>query len=112
MTRGDIFMVNFGIPFGSEVGYKRPVIIIQSDKENLIKLNTTLVIPLTSNTVYADYKGNVYIKKSESGLSKDSVALVHQLIVVDKFRLDEKIASLNKAILRKLETAIDYVLKD
>ena len=108
MTRGDIFMVDFGIPFGSEVGYRRPVIIIQSDKENLI----TLVIPLTSNTVYADYKGNVYIKKSESGLSKDSVALVHQLIVVDKFRLDEKIASLNKAILRKLETAIDYVLKD
>ena len=62
MTRGDIFMVDFGIPFGSEVGYRRPVIIIQSDKENLIKLNTTLVIPLTSNTVYADYKGNVYIK--------------------------------------------------
>ncbi len=40
------------------------------------------------------------------------MALVHQLIVVDKFRLDEKIASLNKAILQKLETAIDYVLKD
>ena len=58
MTRGDIFMVNFGIPFGSEVGYKRPVI------NNPVRY------------------------------------------------LDEKIASLNKAILRKLETAIDYVLKD
>ena len=65
MTRGDIFMVDFGIPFGSEVGYRRPVIIIQSDKENLTKLNTTLVIPLTSNTVYADYKGNVYIKSPD-----------------------------------------------
>ena len=47
MIRGDIYMLDFGIPFGSEPGYRRPVIIIQSNKENLDNLNTTIVIPLT-----------------------------------------------------------------
>ena len=51
MTRGDIYMMDFGMPFGSEPGFIRPVIIIQSDKENLNRLNTKLVIPLTSNTL-------------------------------------------------------------
>ncbi len=86
MTRGDVFFVDFGIPFGSEPGYHRPVIVIQSDRENLDALNTKVVIPLTSNLVHADTPGNVLIPKHISGLSKDSVALLHQIIVVDKFR--------------------------
>lgn len=111
MTRGDVYMLDFGIPFGSEPGYKRPVIIIQSDKENLCNLNTTIVIPLTSNTNHATYKGNIFIPKNESFLPKDSVALVHQIIVVDKFRISEKLSTLPKSIMEKIDNAIDYVLK-
>lgn len=44
----------------SREGYRRPVVIVQSDKENLNNLNTTVVVPLTSNTVHADKKGNVF----------------------------------------------------
>ena len=75
MTRGDVYMLDFGIPFGSEPGMRRPVVIIQSDKENLNRLNTKVVVPLTSNTVNADLRGNVFLPKNETGLSKDSVAL-------------------------------------
>ncbi|MGP1530542.1 MAG: type II toxin-antitoxin system PemK/MazF family toxin, partial [Treponema sp.] len=52
------------------------------------------------------------ISKKESGLPKDSVALVHQIIVVDKFRLKEKRSKLSKSILLKIEQEIDYVTKD
>lgn len=112
MIRGDIFMLDFGIPFGSEPGFRRPVIIIQSAKANLENLNTTVVIPLTSNIANKDLKGNVFLSRKESGLSKDSVALIHQIIVVDKFRLDEKLSTLPKSVLNKIEEEIDYVLKD
>lgn len=88
MTRGDVCMLDFGIPIGSEPGMRRPVVIIQSEKNNLNGLNTKLVIPLTSNTVNAELRGNVFITKKDSGLSKDSVALVHQIVVVDKIRLE------------------------
>ena len=112
MTRGDVCMLDFGIPFGSEPGMRRPVVIIQSDKENLNGLNTKVVVPLTSNTVNADLQGNVFIPKKESGLSKDSVALVHQIIVVDKMRLEEKLVKLPKSILEQIESEIDYVTKE
>lgn len=87
MTRGDIYMLDFGIPFGSEPGRRRPVVIIQADKENLDNLNTKVIVLLTSNTINADLRGNVFLPKKELGLSKDSVALIHQIIVVDKLRL-------------------------
>ena len=112
MTRGDVYMLDFGVPFGSEPGMRRPVVIIQSDKENLNGLNTKVVVPLTSNTINADLKGNVFISKNESGLSKDSVALVHQIIVVDKMRLENKLVKLSKDILKKIENEIDYVTKE
>ena len=112
MIRGDVYMLDFGIPYGSEPGMRRPVVIIQSDKENLNGLNTKVVIPLTSNTVNADLRGNVFLPKKESGLSKDSVALVHQIIVVDKQRLEEKIVKLSKNLLLKIEEEIDYVTKE
>ena len=85
--------------------------IIQSEKENLNALNTKVVVPLTSNTVHADERGNVFLAKKETGLSRDSVALVHQ-IVVDKFRLEEKIVHLPKPLLAKIAEEIDYVTKE
>ena len=112
MTRGDIYLLDFGIPFGSEPGMCRPVVIIQSDKENLNNLNTKVVVPLTSNTINSNFKGNIFISKKESGLSKDSVALVHQIIVVDKIRLENKLSKLPKDILKKIENEIDYVTKE
>ena len=63
MTRGDIYLLDFGIPFGSEPGMCRPVVIIQSDKENLNGLNTKVVILLTSNTINSTLRGNVFISK-------------------------------------------------
>ena len=98
MTRGDIYLFDFGIPFDSEPGMCRPFVIIQSDKEILNGLNTKVVIPLTSNTINSTLRGNVFISKKDSGLSKDSVALVHQIIVVGKTRLETKLAKLPKEI--------------
>ena len=42
----------------------------------------------------------------------DSVALVHQIIVVDKMRLENKLVKFSKDILKKIETEIDYVTKE
>ena len=57
-------MLDFGIPFGSEPGRRRPVVIIQADKENLDNLNTKVIVPLTSNTINADLRGNVFLPKN------------------------------------------------
>lgn len=111
MTRGEIYVMDFGIPVGSEPGYRRPVVVVQSNKQNLENLNTTIVVPLTTNLTYSEYDGNVFIAKEDSKLPKDSVALVHQIIVVDKRRLQERLSKLDIQIIKKIEDAEDYVLK-
>ena len=87
MIRGEVWWVDFGIPYGSEPGRRRPAVVIQSNSFNASNINTTIVIPLTTNTLLADYPCNIFLSAEETGLPKDSVVLTPQLGVVDKSRL-------------------------
>jgi len=110
MTRGELWWADFGIPFGSEPGYKRPVLIIQNDFFNNSKINTTIVIPLTTNLILADAPGNILITKRESKLKKDSVLTISQIEVIDRQRLIEKITKLDRTIIEKIENNILFIL--
>ena len=98
MMCGEIWWIDFGIPFGSEPGYRRPVLVIQSDILNESKLNTTIVLPITTNEALAELRGNSFISRKESGLSKDSVVVGVQIGVVDKRRFIEKAGELKPEI--------------
>jgi mRNA interferase MazF len=110
MTRGEIWWVDYGIPFGSEPGYRRPVIILQNDFFNNSKINTTIVIPISSNLLLADVPGNIYIEKRDCKLGKNSVILTSQFGVIDKERLIEKISKINNDIMKKIENSIMFIL--
>ena len=110
MTRGELWWADFGIPFGSEPGYKRPVLIIQNDFFNRSKISTTIVIPLTTNMILADAPGNILITKNQSKLKKDSILTLSQIEVIDRQRLIEKITKVDRAIMEKIENNIMFVL--
>jgi len=110
MTRGELWWADFGIPFGSEPGYKRPVLIIQNDFFNNSKINTTIVIPLTTNLTFADAPGNILITKHESKLKKDSVIIISQIEVIDRQRLIEKITKIDREMIEKIENNILFIL--
>ena len=110
MIRGELWWADFGIPFGSEPGYKRPVLIIQNDFFNKSMINTTIVIPLTTNLILADAPGNILITKNQSKLKKDSVITISQIEVIDRRRLIEKITKIDRAIIEKVENNIMFVL--
>jgi mRNA interferase MazF len=110
MTRGELWWADFGIPFGSEPGYKRPVLIIQNDFFNNSKINTTIVIPLSTNLILAEVPGNILITKHESKLKKDSVLTISQIEVIDRQRLIEKITKIDKTIIEKVENNILFIL--
>ena len=110
MTRGELWWADFGLPFGSEPGYKRPVLIIQNDFFNNSKISTTIVIPLTTNLLLAEAPGNIFIAMSESRLKKDSVMVISQIEAIDRHRLIEKIAVVDQAIIRKVEESIMFIL--
>ena len=110
MIRGDIWWADFGIPFGSEPGFRRPVLIIQSDAFNKSQLNTIVVIPLTTNLILEDAPGNMLIEKEDSGLSKDSVIVVSQIYAIDRNRLIKHVSTINRSILNEVEFGIKIVL--
>jgi mRNA interferase MazF len=110
MTRGELWWADFGIPFGSEAGFRRPVLIIQDDSFNRSAIGTVIVIPLTTNLALVDAPGNVIIEKEESGLSKDSVLVVSQVSAIDKQRLLERIGAIETRTIHEVEYGISMIL--
>ena len=112
MMNGEIWWVDFQEPRGSVPAFVRPGIIVQNNELNKSELNTTIVIPVTTNCRLADYKGNVFLNKSESKLSKDSVALCAQITTVDKQALLEKNSKLSSDLLDEIYEEISWVLEN
>ena len=110
MIRGDIWWVDFGEPFGSEPGWRRPAVIVQSDEFNKSDMNTTVVNPLTTNLRLAEFPGNVLLSKQDSKLSKDSVAVTPQITVIDSIRLVEHVSVLPISSMKSISEGIRLLL--
>ena len=110
MTRGELWWVDLGMPYGSEPGFRRPVLILQNDIFNKSKINTTIVIPLTTNMLFADAPGNIFINKDESNLSKDSVIVISQIRAIDRKRLVERISKVKGVLMEEVEKNILFTL--
>ena len=110
MIRGEIWWVDFGIPFGSERGYRRPAVIIQDNSFNKSDINTTVVIPLTTNLNMIEYPCNEFLSANETKLSKDSVVLTPQIGVIDKSRLDEKVSKLPSPTMQRISNSVMKLL--
>jgi mRNA interferase MazF len=110
MMRGEIWWADFGVPFGSETGFRRPVIIVQDDSFNASLIRTIVVVPLTTNLRLEAAPGNVRLSKSASGLSKESIVVVSQIVSLDKSRLIELIKRTSPSAMTKIEQGIRMVL--
>ncbi len=110
MTRGEIWWADFGLPFGSEPGFRRPVLVVQDDTFTRSRINTVIVIPLTTNLLLENAPGNIHLEKDESGLSRDSVIVVSQIGVIDKARMIEKASRLGKRSVEEVEYGMRLVL--
>ena len=108
--RGEIWWADFGIPYGSEIGYARPALIVQDDSFNESKIKTIIVVPLTTNLRLSEAPGNVFLRKKESKLDNDSVITVAQLYAIDRSGFKRKISKVNKDIMEQVETGIKLVL--
>jgi mRNA interferase MazF len=110
MIRGEIWWAEFGIPYGSETGFTRPVLIVQDDSFNESRIKTIVVLPLTTNLRLLDAPGNVFIRKKESKLTDNSVIIVTQLYAIDRGRFKEKISKISKETMEQVELGIKLVL--
>jgi len=110
MERGDIWWAELPDPIVSEPGFRRPVVIVQSNSFNRSRIRTVIAVVVTSNLRLAEAPGNVHLPASESGLPKDSVVNVAQVITVDREFLTEKCGRLPSRLIRSIDEGLRLVL--
>jgi len=107
VQRGEIWWASMSTPRGSEPGYRRPVLVIQSNAFTVSRIQTVLAAVLTSNLDLAAAPGNLIVKRKQSGLTRDSVINVSQVVTLNKTFLTEKVGVLPP----KLMNAVDEGLR-
>lgn len=110
MTQGDVCWADLGEPTGSEPGFRRPVVVVQCDAFNRSRIATVVCVPLTSNVRWAGAPGNVLLEAATTGLPKDSVANVSQIVALDRDVLTDRVGTLPERTLALVLSGIDVVL--
>ena len=110
IQRGEIWWAELGEPRGSEPGYRRPLLIVQAEAFNRSRIQTVLAVVLTSNLRLVEAPGNVLVPKRLSGLPKDSVANVSQLVTVDRDVLAERAGKLAGPVMSAVANGLRLVL--
>lgn len=110
IAQGDVCWADMPDPAGSGPGFRRPVVVVQGDAFNRSRIATAVCVPLTSNVKWAGAPGNVLLPARSTGLSKDSVANVSQIVTLDRSILTERAGRLSRAQLALVLAGIDIVL--
>ena len=110
VSQGDVWWTDLAEPAGSEPGYRRPIIVVQGDPLNRSRLATVVCVVVTSNLKWAEAPGNVHLSSRESGLPRDSVVNVSQVVTLDRSRLVDHVGRIGAPRLESILAGIDLVL--
>jgi mRNA interferase MazF len=97
-------------PTGSGPGFRRPVVVVQGDPLNRSRIATVVCAPLTSNLAWAEAPGNVLLTAKTTGLPKDSVVNVSQLVTLDRELLVDRAGKLGPRKIQTILQGIDVML--
>lgn len=110
IQRGDIFWVNFSPGKGSEPMGRRPGLVVQSDALNESKLNTVIMLAITSTLKFGNLPGNVTLKKGEANMPARCVINVTQIKSVDKASFAEKIGTLSNQKMEEVAQGLKLIM--
>ena len=110
IKKGSIYWVDFSPGKGSESKGRRPGLVIQNNILNESKLNTVLMVAITSTMKFGELPGNIVLRKGEANLPKKCVINVTQIKSVDKRSLKEKIGSLSQKRMDQVYEGVRLVM--
>jgi mRNA interferase MazF len=110
MKRGEVWWASLPEPTGSGPGFRRPVLIVQSNPFNQSRISTVVVAVVTSNLALAEAPGNVRLAKAEAGLPKPSVVNVSQVLTMDRELLTLRVKTLPNRAMQRVDEGLRLVL--
>jgi mRNA interferase MazF len=108
--RGAVYWADIMTPRGSEPGHRRPIVIVSANGFNVSRIRTVLAVAITSNKNLANAPGNIFIPADKSGLPKDSIINITQIMTVDKQYIGEQITTLPNLVMSEVENSLRLVL--
>jgi mRNA interferase MazF len=110
ISQGEVWWADLPATTGFGPGFRRPVVVLQGDALNRSRIATVVCVPLTSNLPWANAPGNVSLSPRLTGLPRDSVANVSQIVTLDRELLRELVCKLPRAKLELILAGVDVVL--
>ncbi len=110
MQRGEIWWADLPDPSGAASGYRRPVLLLQADAFTRSRIATVIAIVVTGDLRLATAPGNILLPSVDSGLPKDSVINVSQIVTLDKQSLDGLVGQISARTLDQVEHGVRLVL--
>jgi len=110
IRNGSIYWVDFSPEKGSEPIGRRPGLVIQNDILNDSKLNTVVMLAITSTMKFGELPGNVTLRKGEANLPKRCVINTTQIKSVNKKSIKEKIGTLSKKRMDEVHAGLKLIL--
>ncbi len=110
ISQGEIWWADLPAPAGSGPGFRRPLVVVQCDALNRSRIATVVCVPLTSNLKWGSAPGNVRLSARLTGLPRDSVANVSQIVAVNKAFLTSRAGKLPRLKLELVLSGIDVIL--
>jgi mRNA interferase MazF len=105
MRRGEIRIVT-----RPGTGGQQPVLVVQENEFNDSHLPTVVCAVISANLRLAHAPGNVFLSQSASGLAKESVANVAQLVTVKRKYLSKPVGVLGGRLLREVDEGLRLVV--
>jgi mRNA interferase MazF len=109
--RGEVYFVNLSPVQGREQAGVRPVLVVSSDDVNRLPLVVTVVVGTKGAKVPRDFKTNVRLPPSETGLPLETVFMCFQIRSIDSRRFPAQPAGrLSTSAMQQIEAALMYCL--
>lgn len=105
IRRGEVYWVNLNPVLGSELGKRRPAVVLQNDRANSSSPTVT-VLPISSR-VDRVYPFQVRLAAGEGGIDRESKVLCEQIRTLSKERLSGYLGRLDSERLENIRDALD-----
>jgi mRNA interferase MazF len=102
-------MVDFGEPVGHEQAYRRPAVIVSSDRLNVSRAELVIVVPLTRTR--RGLPSHIELAPGVGGLAESSYAKTEDIKSISTHRLVRRLGRAEPANLEEIGRALVLLLE-
>ena len=110
IQKGSIYWVNLSGSDALDQKQRRPCLVIQNDVLNDSKLNTTVVVVITSIPEFGKLPGNVVLEKGTANMPWKGVVNVSQVLSVEKSKIGAQIGVLPEEMMTKVCEGLKLIM--